>query len=211
MCAGRCLARFRACCSRHAAVLLSACLLLCPTVAAADWHITPFLGAAFGGNTNLIDLEHAAGRPRLIYGGTVSRVGEGPIGFEGDFTYVPKFFQRRPGGIVTGSRVMTFMGNVAVALPLKITRESLRPYASGGFGIIRASEKHDLGVFELNTTFIGTNIGGGVVGFLTPFTGIRWEARYFRTVSVLGDADRLSFAYPRLSFWRGTMGVVIRY
>jgi len=56
---------------------------------------------------------------------------------------------------------------------------------------------------------MGFNVGGGAIGFLTRRTGVRFELRHFRTFerepSDFGDVG------PRVSFWRFTVGAVIRY
>ena len=50
----------------------------------------------------------------------------------------------------------------------------------------------------------------GVTGFLSDRIGLIWEARYFSSV---GDrkARGFSFGAEQLSFWRASMGLVIRY
>ena len=56
---------------------------------------------------------------------------------------------------------------------------------------------------------VGMNIGGGAIGFISPRTGVRFEVRHFRSL----DRDlNLLTAEPdsQLSFWRATVGVVIR-
>jgi hypothetical protein len=53
------------------------------------------------------------------------------------------------------------------------------------------------------------NIGAGAIGLLSPRTGLRFELRHFRTFDrevneASGETD------AKLSFWRVTVGVVIR-
>jgi hypothetical protein len=64
-------------------------LLLWTAPAGADLHITPFVGVVFAGNTNILDLENAASEKKLIYGGTVGVVGDGPLGLEGEASRSP--------------------------------------------------------------------------------------------------------------------------
>ena len=117
-------------------------------------------------------------------------------------------------GLITGSNVFTLGGNVVVALPLSITRESLRPYVVGGLGWMHISvEEIGAGVLE---EFLGRarnsvamNIGGGAVGFITPRTGFRFELRQFRSLE--RDTDPFTGeTQSLLSFWRVTAGVVIK-
>jgi hypothetical protein len=52
-------------------------------------------------------------------------------------------------------------------------------------------------------------VGGGAVGLLGERTGVRFDLRQVRTIrredALIGDRR------ARLSFWRATVGVVIRY
>ena len=53
--------------------LVLALLLLFPGAAGAEWHIKPFLGITFGGNTTFNDPEEAVGKPNVVFGATVVR------------------------------------------------------------------------------------------------------------------------------------------
>ena len=53
------------------------------------------------------------------------------------------------------------------------------------------------------------NVGAGAIGFLTPRTGVRFELRHFRTFDREPSEVSADVA-PKLSFWRATVGVVIR-
>ena len=55
------------------------------------------------------------------------------------------------------------------------------------------------------------NLGGGAVGFLTRDTGLRWDVRYFRSIKGEDTSGTFTSGETRLNYWRGTMGVVIRY
>ena len=50
---------------RYLALVL---LLTHPAAAAAEWHIKPFLGLTFGGNTTFVDVEKAVGKPNPVFG-----------------------------------------------------------------------------------------------------------------------------------------------
>jgi hypothetical protein len=191
-------------------------LVVSPHVAAADWLFAPFVGSAFAGSTALPDLEQGAGSAQLIFGGSVGWWSAGIFGVEGDFGYAPRFFESDNiagiAGIVIDSNAITLGGNVVVATPVSVTRESLRPYLVGGLGWMHTS-------IELQTVlpeFFGRarnsaalNFGGGAVGFISPRTGFRFELRHFRSL----ERDTDFFTGEReslLSFWRATVGVVIR-
>lgn len=189
----------------------SAALLALSAAAAparADWHLAPFAGVKFGGATTLV-LNNAAGDTKLVYGATVTWVGHGIFGLEGDVGLVSHYFEGDASSLVRSSQVTTVMGNLVVTAPLGWTRESLRPYVSGGAGLVRATMDDASNVFSFRRSLGGYNLGGGVVGFVTPFTGVKWDVRYFRAWGPRGEAT--TFGSARLNFWRATMGIVFRY
>ena len=153
-------------------MLVSAVLLLWAVPVRADLHITPFVGVIFGGNTNIVDLEDAAGEKKLIYGGTVAAIGDGPLGIEGEFAFIPGFFER-DGSLVTDSNVATLVGNVILAVPARWTGLSPRPFVSGGMGMMRASLTDVLDEFWSTDTMLAMNVGGGILGFFDERKGLR--------------------------------------
>lgn len=200
---------------RRVCGVLVASLLLVPRVAFADLHFVPFGGRVFLGATTLVDPELVVARPKWVFGGTVTFIDEGFLGVEGDFGYISGFFQStETAGTsprVTSSRVVTLMGNVVLVVPKKITRESLRPYLSGGAGLLSAHRDFRGDVFQGDANMWGINLGGGATGFVTDFTGVRWDVRYFRSVGQEGTDSGISLGTTRLSFWRATMGIVVKY
>jgi hypothetical protein len=196
--------------SRSAPVLAALLVWTCPSTAAADWLLTPFIGSSFAPETTLLIFEEGAGRT-LTLGGSAALLTDGIFGLEADFGHTPGFFEGDdPLGLVLSSRVTTLTGNVIVAVPLSVTRESLRPYVVFGAGLLQARSKHAGGLFPVDQNLLGVDIGAGAIGMVTPRTGLRFDVRYIKAAS---GADG-PFARPglsRLSFWRGTAGVVIRY
>jgi hypothetical protein len=63
--------------------------------------------------------------------------------------------------------------------------------------------------FSYRRTLGGYNVGGGVVGFVTPFTGVKWDVRYLKGWGPAGEGT--SFGSARVSYWRGTMSLVLKY
>jgi hypothetical protein len=187
-------------------------LLLCtpPATAHADWLITPFLGNAFGAKTGFLVFEEGLGR-RLTLGTSVAILSGGMFGLEAEVGHTPRFFEGDdPLGLVLSSRVTTLSGSVIVAAPLAVTRESLRPYLALGIGLMQARIKHAAGVLPLDEDMLAVNVGVGATGFFTDRTGLRLDIRHFKG---LGSSDT-PIALPgasRLSFWRATAGVTLRY
>ena len=188
--------------------------MLVPSVASADWVYAPFIGSTFAASTVILDLEDGAGSSQLIFGGSAGWWSSGILGFEGDFSYAPRFFETdNQSGLVTNSNVITLGGNVVLAAPLSFTRESLRPYVVGGLGWMHMSIDEGAGFFpeffEARNS-IGLNLGGGAVGFVTPRTGLRFEVRHFRSFEHGANPLTPLDSQSLLSFWRATVGVVIR-
>ena len=201
----------RARAAHHAQLaLLSLVLALSPRAVYADWLFTPFAGGSFAPETTLLIFEEGAGR-KFTLGASVALLSDGILGIEADVGHTPSFFEGEdPLGLVLTSRVTTLTGNVILAVPLAITRESLRPYVVGGLGLLQARSKHAAGLFPVDQNFLGVNFGAGAIGFVSNRTGLRFDVRHIKAAS---GADG-PFARPgisRLSFWRATIGVVVRY
>jgi hypothetical protein len=189
--------------------------------ARADFFITPFVGSEFAGSTTLLDLERAASLKHWTFGGSAAWLSDQVFGVEADFSMVPGFFQNSSATpLVTESRVTTLTGSVLAALPLSVTRESLRPYIVGGLGLIRGTADDTL---KLNDScipeqtpgvtcpgnWLGLQLGAGAIGLITNRAGVRFDLRHFRTLS--RDVTLLGERTSKLSFWRATVGVSLRY
>jgi hypothetical protein len=196
-------------------------LTVLPASSPAEWLVVPGVGIAFGGGTNLIDLERAAATgAKLSFQGSVLWLGEGwfgplnkgfVVGVEGEVGTVPAFFGDRD--LVTSSNVVTARGSLVIAAPLSLTGHSLRPYASAGFGLIRATSDDFLNVLAFEENLMGLRFGGGAIGFLTDTVGVRWDVSYLRTLKGLGDPENNAIGAESrsLHFWRGSMGLVLRF
>lgn len=195
---------------RRLAVALLVFLWAPPATASADWLITPFLGTSFSGEATFLIFEEGAGR-RMTLGASVSLLGDGIFGFEAEVAHTPRFFEGNdPLGLVLTSRVTTVSGSVILAAPLALTRESLRPFLVGGLGLMQARSKHAAGLFPIHENLLAVNIGVGAIGFVTERTGLRFDVRHFRAISTT-DAPLARAGASRLSFWRATAGLTIRY
>ena len=176
---------------------------------AADLLLIPFLAANVGTKTTLVDLERSAGSTKTTFGGSVSWMGDGLFGVEGDVNLAPHFFERGTGGLISNSSVNTLTGSVVIAVPRRITQESLRPYVVGGVGLMHAHLETVRQVFVTNSNLLGLDVGGGVIGMLSPRAGARFEVRHFKNIST--DQSAVTLGGTRLSFWRLSAGLVLRY
>ena len=184
-----------------------------PAIASADWHIAPFLGLTFKGDTTLIDSEQAARKVHWNFGASITYIGGGPVGVEGLVSYTPGFFQQDnpPLGVdVVESRSLAIMGNVVLTTPRSWNEYGLRPFVSGGVGLLRATATDSPEIFPVNSNLLGYNIGGGAVGFLSDRVGLRFDLRYFRNLKSSEDTEN-AIGPVHLSYWNATVGVVFKY
>ncbi len=191
-------------------VVLSLLLTLSKAAtASAEWFITPFIGMKFGGDTNFVDLERGASNAKLTIGVTAGLVSEGMLGVEADFGYSPRFFERSSGSLVARSQVLTLMGNLILTAPSGLTGYSLRPFVSGGGGLMHVGIDDVANVFDVDSDLFGVNIGGGATGGLSARTSVRFDLRYFKSITN-EDQARVGFGSTSLSFWRAAVGLTIR-
>jgi hypothetical protein len=196
--------------ARRVLAMLSIALLSSVAPASADWLIAPFFGFTFKGETSLVDLENGAPKVHWNFGASATLIGRGPFGVEGLFLYVPHFFESDEASAVTSSNTYSLMGNVVLTTPLKWNEYGLRPYVSGGLGLMHVAQQPRIAnTFPINENFLGYNVGGGATGFITDRTGLRFDLRYYN--SLTRSEGTPSFGAARLRYWTGSVGVVLRY
>lgn len=198
--------------ARSARLAAAALVCLCAgaTDARADWLIIPFVGGSLAPESTLLVFEEGAGR-KFTLGGAVTLLSGGVLGLETEFSHTPRFFEGDdPLGLVLTSRVTSLTGSVVLAVPLAVTRESLRPYVVGGLGLLQARSKHAGGLFPVDQNLLGVSLGAGAIGFLSEQTGLRFDLRHIKAASG-ADGALARPGLSRLSFWRATVGVVLRY
>lgn len=168
------------------------CLLLAPRTARAEWHFTPAFGVTFAGSTTLVEVQPGSDKRHINFGGMVSRFGDGIIGVEGVVLYTRHFFEfsgpRDPADPVAPqiakSYTLSATGNVVLTVPKRWTEYFLRPYVSGGFGMVRAvsidqpDALQATTLYPIHSTMPAFDVGGGAIGFLSQGTGIRFDVRY---------------------------------
>ena len=207
-------------------LFMSGCLALMitavPAKASADWLFTPFVGLNWGSSVNFND---AIGdfedefEKRATFGASLAWMGAGIAGFEIDFGYTPNFFESTEGDAdfdFGGTNLTTLMANLTLGAPIGgQSGIGIRPYASGGLGIIRANLGDAEDFFDIDArTDLGFNVGGGVAGFFTDNVGIRGDVRYFRSLvddETDDDLDIDDLRLGSLRFWRGSVGVTFRF
>lgn len=174
-------------------------------------QLVPYFGATLRGSSALLaDLEGGSRESASVLGVSGVRLGDGWFGLEADLAHAPGFFERGAREIVLpGSHVTTLTGSGVVTLPVRITRESLRPYVVVGGGALQARARDLTEVFSVLSTMPVVAVGGGATGFVSNTFGLRFDVRHLRTLG-RGD-DPLVLDGPRVQFWRGSIGLVFRY
>lgn len=196
--------------------------------ARADWFLTPYIGAAFGGASNqfvLNDLDDEF-EQRVNFGGSLSWRSKGIWGFEVDYNVAPNFFQFTGGTnnfdlFDFDSSVQTLMGNVMVAIPVGgSSGMGVQPYLTAGLGTIRTQLRSESDVFDdITSNDSGFNVGGGAHFFLGSHFGIRADVRYIRGFESIDDEDPIQdspffdqrIATEVFNYSRGTLGLTFRW
>lgn len=187
-----------------------------PSKASADWLFTPYIGWNWGGTAGFTDFagdfEDEFAR-QVNFGASLAWMGAGALGFELDFGYSPNFFEDTTGDFQWGkSNVTTAMANLKVGAPFGgQTGAGIRPYASGGIGLIRSHINDVNDLFNVTSNDLGLNVGAGVAGFFTDHIGLRGDVRYFRSLQDNQPGDEFDIALGDFRFWRGTLGLTFRF
>ncbi len=186
-------------------------LLLAPSAALAqtDLLIVPFVGMKFAGHTTIGLGEPTVSQKKLTFGLSTMILTDQFLGVEADVEQTPQFFGPGFRQTVSGSVVTTLTGNIVLAVPKAITQESLRPYVVAGVGLMHARVSTTAGLLDTKSNLLGLDIGGGVIGFVSPRAGARFELRHFKNLT--NDSNAVTIGGTRLSFWRLTAGLVLRY
>ncbi len=200
----------------RALALCGLCLFAFPRHASAEWHFTPMVGLTFKGDTSITQLE--AGAPGNVHkqvGGSVMLLGEGIVGVEGVGVFTPGFFQKdeliNEANLVGSSKTFALMGNAVLTVPRKWTEYFLRPFVSGGLGMIYVSESDFENLLPVHSTVAGLNVGGGAVGFITARTGVRFDLRYYSSLHRSApEGDPVSIGRVHISYMTFSIGLVLR-
>jgi opacity protein-like surface antigen len=190
------------------AVVLGGLMLLIPAQARADWIFTPFIGANLHNEDDTLGLDTKNGT--VNFGGSLAWMGAGVFGVELDFGYAPNFFEQQNTSAFDGN-VTTLMGNLILGIPIGgQTGGGVRPYVSGGVGLIKSRLDDVEDFFDIDESSFGINAGGGVMIFFTDSVGIRGDLRYFRSFRNIDEND-LDLSLGGFDFWRASAGVSFRF
>ena len=179
-------------------VFVGTALLWIALPARAETLVVPWLGVNSGSRNASAAIDFGASAEATL---------AGVIGIGLDFGYSPDFF-----GNNLNSYVLTTMGNVTVAIPFdRISGPGIRPYVTGGLGLIRARIDSPLYGYSIANNDVGVNVGGGVIGFFGGHVGVRADLRHIRSLeednstSPFGQID-----LGRVHYWRTSFALVLR-
>ena len=201
-----------------ALALCAVLILLIPSHARAEWHFTPMVGLTMLGSTTILDPQLATDKRHGNFGGAVSLLGDGWLGAEVISIWTPGFFENddfvsEPGAPppvrIDSSRTVSLMANAVVTTPRRWTEYFLRPYVSGGLGLMHIKNEDAADFFSVNLNLAGFNVGGGAVGFLTQRTGVRFDVRYHSTLRESEPGD-IAIGPVRMRYVTATVGLVFR-
>jgi opacity protein-like surface antigen len=114
---------------------------------------------------------------------------------------------------VTDNYLLTVMVNAIAGIPLG---GALRPYATGGVGLIRTdvNQSRVTAVNALTNNDIGYNIGGGLMAYFSQHVGLRFDFRHLRSFEdfeVGPEFDNLGLDTRKLNYWRTSIGASFRF
>ena len=188
-----------------------------PSKASADWLLTPFVGWNWGGTANLLEGDDFDDEfeQKAMFGASLAWMGAGVVGFEVDFGFAPNFFENTSGSgdfEFADSNLTTVMGNLIIGVPIGGQHGvGFRPYAVGGVGLVKSRLGSSGDVFNVDSTDWGFNVGAGALFFFSDNVGLRGDVRYFRSLQDVEPIDDFNIRFANFRFWRGTLGVTIRF
>ena len=124
-------------------------IMLAPLPARADTLLIPFFGVNFAGDSGK-DVSEAFDTSQYNWGASITFMGGGVFGFEGDFGFSPDFYGKTDVG---GSNVLTATGNLVVGIPFGGQQGfGIRPYGVVGAGLLKSTSDFGSGAAEIDAT-----------------------------------------------------------
>lgn len=169
--------------------------------ASAQGFVSPLLGYDFGKDSSCPALTGCEDK-KLNVGlgaGTMGAL----AGFELDISYAKGFFGEAPG---YSSSVLTVMSNLLVGPQIG----PVRPYVTGGLGLIKSNVTGFGALFDATNNDFGWNIGGGAMVFPGEHVGVRGDIRHFHAFQEL-DILGFPLSDTKVDFGRASAALVFRF
>ena len=173
-------------------------IMAAPTLGSAEIMFTPFAGTTFGGNGGEFGDES-----HLVYGGSVSFLGDSPFGLEFEGQVAPDYF-----GEAGTNNVASLMGSVLFGGHDDSGR--LRFYANAGAGLLRTHIRDSTQFFNTARDSLGITLGGTVIYGLSDNLGLKGDVRYFRGLRDDEPGSDLDLDLTGFNFWRASLGLGVR-
>jgi Outer membrane protein beta-barrel domain len=184
-------------------------IMLAPLPARADTLLIPFFGVNFGGDAGT-EFSEAFDTNQFNWGASITFMGGGIFGVEGDIGFSPDFYGKTDAG---GSSALTATGNLIIGIPFGGQQGfGIRPYGLVGAGLLKSKSDFGTGVAEIDGNDLTWSAGGGVLLFFGTRTGLRFDIRYFRTfddLEILGVP--IAQSPGKVDFTRASLGFVLRF
>ena len=175
-------------------------LALTPRPARADGFFIPFIGYNYGGDSTNCDSLTNCNDHHTNYGVAVGKMGK-VFGLEEDFSYASDFFGETPG---QNNAVFTLMTNLIAG----IGTGHIQPYAVGGVGLMRTKVSLNPVDLGADQNMVGWDLGFGLGIYFSKSVGIRGDLRKFHSFE---SFDLLFLNGQKLDFWRGSVGLALRF
>jgi hypothetical protein len=184
-------------------LLFSIAVLVLPATAHAQLQVSPFAGLNFGGDTTKTSGTAGVSATWWIYTW---------VGIEAEGAYAPMLFEQ--DGFLTSRSITTWTGSLVFKAPAgsMMSTEKFQPYLTGGLGVLRPnlSEAGGLAVAKGNTMALSAGIGA--TWFANDHVGIRADLRYLRGLEESDlDVNPFGIDFSKYSFWRPTLGLVVKF
>ena len=184
-------------------------IMLAPVPARADVLFVPFFGVNLGGDSGK-EFSEAFDSNQFNYGASITFMGGGIFGVEGDFGFSPDFYGKTDVG---GSSAITATGNLVLGIPFGGQQGfGVRPYGLVGAGLLKSESDFGAGVAEIDENSVTWSAGGGILLFFGTKAGLRFDVRYFRTfddLEILGIP--IAQSPGKVDFTRTSLGFVLRF
>jgi hypothetical protein len=173
--------------------------------AAAEGFINPFVG------TTLTSPSPSGSKSKAGYGFALGGVGK-VVGGETEFAYYPEVLDNTANNLAK-NKVFTLSASTLVGVlagPVKV-------YGALGFGDLHLYGSSLSSAIiphpeDISTNYFTYNVGGGVMGFFSSHFGVRGDLRYYRSFGFKeSDVQGAGLALDKFDFWRGDIGLAVRF
>jgi hypothetical protein len=178
-----------------ALALIGVCV---PSTVSAQGFVSPFIGAT------LTSPSPAGGRSQPGFGVAFGSIGL-ILGGEFELAYFPEVIDNEPNGL-DRSHAWTFSANSFIGPrigPVKV-------YGTFGVGDTILSATPLAAAGSLSSHHFTTNAGGGLMVFFGRL-GFKGDIRHFRAYGFSVTDIQSSVAFDHFKFWRGTVGLAVRF